>query len=261
MLLVRCWTGGASRLSIVGSDVHIWYIWLDLADIELTRLKALLPEDEIARGDAFRTESLRRRFTVGRARVREILGAYLGREPASIRFVYGHYGKPALADVTALHFNLSHSEALAILGLCNYREVGVDVERLRELNDAQRLAARFFTEKEAHAITSLEDHARPRAFFQCWTRKEAYLKACGVGLSETLDRVETEVDRPQSAWLRVRSGGNGTASIAVRTFQPVPGYIAAVVALDSLAPRIGRDNMAALSDSRFLPPCGRQAPD
>jgi len=122
-----------------------------------------------------------------------ILGYYLDNDPESIEFVYGPQGKPAVAgqiNGSALHFNLAHSEAIALVGITLAGLIGVDVEQIRSLKDADELVARFFSQRENDAFQRLPADQKPAAFFNLWTRKEAWLKATGDGIAQYLNRVE-----------------------------------------------------------------------
>ena len=179
-------------LELPPGEVHVWAARLDPPPERVAALRATLAADERARADRFRFEVHRRRFAVGRGLLRELLGAYLGAPPERLAFVYGERGKPDLAPATArpgapLHFNLSHSHELAVLAVTREREIGADVEQLKPMDDLERIAERFFSAPENAALRGLPPAERQRAFFRCWTRKEAYLKAVGVGLAAPLD--------------------------------------------------------------------------
>lgn len=130
--------------------------------------------------------------------LRYLLGSYLDSHPASIRFIHGSRGKPALASAAALQFNITHSGALAAVALTTECPIGIDVELIRPVSDMERIAGCFFCMEEAEEIMSLPPKERDRAFFRCWTRKEAYVKAIGYGLSTPLDcfRVTLEENTP-----------------------------------------------------------------
>src|SRR5262249_26367386 len=150
----------------------------------LTRLREILADDERRRADRFHFEKDCRHFTAARGAMRILLAGYLAHRPEEVRFAYSNYGKPRLAAESKLCFNLTHSQGLALLAVTRGREIGVDVERLREMErDGEPLAERFFSPREAAVLRSLPTRLRREAFFHCWTRKEAYIKAHGMGLS------------------------------------------------------------------------------
>lgn len=213
-------------------DVHLWVVRLDPPDAHVSTLRRLLDDDERARTERFRFDVHRRRFTVGRGFQRLVLGAYLGVEPAAIRYAYGPMGKPALADATPggpLFFNLSNSEEMALLGLVREREIGVDIEKIVNLTDLEALAARVMSANESRTLSALSDDLRHEGFFRCWTRKEAYLKAVGDGLAAPLDSVEVTLAPDEPACISAIKGSKETAEAwDLFHLEPVDGYIGAV---------------------------------
>jgi 4'-phosphopantetheinyl transferase len=148
----------------------------------------VLDEDERARARAFLFPQHRQRFIAARGTLRLILAQYLAQAPADLRFETGRHGKPALAPGTLdLRFNVSHSDDLALYAVSEGREVGVDLERIREDLSVEDIARRSFSRSEVEGLLSLPPPARTSAFFACWTLKEAYLKARGEGLTAALD--------------------------------------------------------------------------
>lgn len=149
-------------------------------------LRALLADDERARAARFRFDEHRARFIVFRARLREVLAAELGADPRDVRFDYGERGKPRLAapwSASGLEFNLSHSADRALLAVTRGRPVGIDLERTDRKTHCLQLAERFFSQREVAALLALPAQQQRPAFFTCWTRKEAYIKARGEGLA------------------------------------------------------------------------------
>jgi 4'-phosphopantetheinyl transferase len=207
------------------SQVEVWTATLAAEPAELEALGALLSPDERERAARFAFAELRARFVVGRATLRRLLGAELQRPPGSLRFEYGPEGKPALLDAGDLRFNLAHSGELALYAIARGRAVGVDVERVRELRDADAVARRFFAPAEAEALRELPAERRPLAFFTCWTRKEAYVKARGGGLGLGLDSFQVGVEpRERACCVSVPGAG----PFAVRDLAAPSGYRAAV---------------------------------
>jgi 4'-phosphopantetheinyl transferase len=178
------WDGRAAVPALPGGDVHVWLLELDDPTGE-ERLLGLLAPAERARADAYRLERHGRRYAVGRARLRELLGAYLGEEPRSVRLVDGPNGKPELAVpvVPALRFNLTHSEGLALCAIAR-EDVGVDLELLDRARRPRWLAVagRFFHEEERERLAGLAGEEGWAEFLRIWTLKEACLKAAGFGL-------------------------------------------------------------------------------
>lgn len=184
-----------AMLELPASDVHVWTMPLDLNSAKLNALESCLSEAECERANRFRFDQHRRRFTAARGYLRNILGLYLEDDPANVKFRYGPRGKPALesgatANGSNLHFNLAHSEELAMLAVSRTGPVGIDLERVRVLEDAEELVTRFFCPAEAAAFRVLPPQLKPTAFFNLWTRKEAWLKATGEGIGHSLHRVQ-----------------------------------------------------------------------
>jgi len=180
-------------------EVLIWIAGLDnIAESRLIQLSDLMSEDEDQRASRFRFERDRRRFVACRGMLREILGTYLEMDPERINFGYGAYGKPYVKTQTgsvlrAVSFNLSHSAGRAIYAVST-NEVGVDLEVIRPIPEMDALVARHFSDSERTAFKSIAADLRLRAFYNCWTRKEAYVKACGDGLSIPLDQFDVSLD-------------------------------------------------------------------
>ena len=164
-------------------EVHVWRTSTDVSDSELARLQNLLSEDEHDRAARFRFEQHQRRFIAGRAILREILASYLGGSAARLRFGLAEYGKLSLHEANDIHFNLSHTGDLTVYAVTRGQPIGVDIESLRAFPDALEVAERFFSTIEYSSFSALPESDRARAFLISWTRKEAYLKATGRGLS------------------------------------------------------------------------------
>ncbi|MDM0088163.1 MULTISPECIES: 4'-phosphopantetheinyl transferase superfamily protein [unclassified Variovorax] len=193
---------------------------------------ATLSPDEIARARRFVFEKDRHHFMAARAALRQLLGQRTGLSPAALQFTAGPFGKPALADVPGLHFNLSHSGATGVLALSERLATGIDVELLRPMPDARALADAYFAPGERAAIAAIGDDdatVRDAAFLGCWTRKEACLKAVGIGLhlatagfevGTRADERTVEIataDGIERVWLQPLELGDGlVASLALR---------------------------------------------
>jgi len=207
---------------------------LDIAPQAVGALLDLLSEDEQQRAHRFVFDRDRRRFIVARARLRQLLGERLGVPPAALRFVYGAQGKPALAAKFAgsgLRFNVSHSEDVAVYAFALDREVGIDVEAVRELPDADDIAARCFSRRENETYLKLGSRERSLGFFNCWTRKEAFIKALGEGLSHPLDRFDVSLAPGEPARiLRVGGAPGEHCGWRMQSFVPAAGFVSALVA-------------------------------
>ncbi len=222
------------RVERIGSkEVHVWSTFLDVDAERVLSLQRLLTEDELVRAERLRITPVRDRFIVARAFVRQVLARYLEREAGDIRFVYGRHGKPELAegnDETAIRFNLSHSGNMALMAIARDREVGVDVEQMRPEICYLPLAERFFSPCEVAALRSLPENTRLEAFYTCWTRKEAYIKGCGAGLSLPLDSFDVSLHpREPAALLSHRTLPGEVSRWSIADIPVPPGYHASLV--------------------------------
>ncbi len=168
--------------------MDVWFVRLTGSRQAIDALAGILSPDEQERASRFKFDEHRDRFILARGALRTLIGSYLGEDPQKVRFVVGEKGKPALADATVgLQFNLSHSADRAVYAFALNCEVGVDIEKPRPVPEMMRIANRFFSPQEAAELESEPEPARQDAFFRCWTRKEAYIKAVGGGMSIPLD--------------------------------------------------------------------------
>lgn len=234
--------------SLADDEVHAWRIALDLPEALLADLAALLSPAERERAERFYFPRHRRRYIVSHGLLRAILALYVGCDPAELVFCHGMYGKPALPPTlgTDVRFNLSHSGEGALVGVARGREIGIDVEEVRPMADLEQLAARFFAPREAAALTAIAEALRAEAFFHCWTRKEAYIKACGEGMSRPLDQfVVSLLPGEPARLLEVTDNPAETALWSLRELAPWPGYVGCV-AVTGQSPRISCFDAAAL---------------
>ena len=162
--------------------VHVWRMPLERTHLEIAELAETLSREELARAATFRFAAERHTFIVAHALLRSILALYLGCSAPEISFHRGSHGKPGLDNEGDLHFNLSHADKVAMLGVA-LREIGVDVERFRPDFAWKPIAHHFFSEVERRQVESAPESMQPEAFFRCWTRREAYAKACGLGIA------------------------------------------------------------------------------
>jgi surfactin synthase thioesterase subunit/phosphopantetheinyl transferase len=218
--------------ALAADEVHVWRIPLEQPPDYLEALRQTLSTDEMERAGRFYFEKDQRHFVAGRGILRIVLGRYLGRAPERLAFSYNPQGKPALAgDVAgALSFNLAHSHGLALLAVARRGQIGVDVERIRPEFAGEQVAERFFSPAEVASLRSLPGDRRHEAFFACWTRKEAYLKATGMGLSLPLDCFDVTVIPGQAALLATRHDPAAAQRWSLRDLEPGPGYAGAVAA-------------------------------
>jgi 4'-phosphopantetheinyl transferase len=241
------WPVPADQPRLAPDVVHVWYLALDLAQPAIDSLRTILSADEQARAARYLFDKHRRRFIACRGQVRRILAGYLNGDPAEIRFLYGPKGKPALAGSwsdSAIQFNVSDSHELAICAVVLNRNLGVDLEYVRQPSDFDSLAERFFAAREVDVLRSLSDERLLEGFFNCWTRKEAVLKAVGVGLSMPLNRVEVTLVPHEPAKVLVYEGDAAAAQAWwLESLEPAVGYVGAVASrggpLEVLPWRIG----------------------
>jgi 4'-phosphopantetheinyl transferase len=215
------------------ANVEVIGARLDLPEPACATLWSLLSPPERQRAGRFRSAAHRKRYVVARARLRQLLAERLGAEPASIGILATDQGKPMLAPehrASGLEFNLSHSFSLAVYAFARGRSVGIDVEQIREIPDSDDLAARFFSAAEAAAYRATPAGGRDLAFLACWTRKEAFVKALGEGLSHPLDAFDVTLDPDEPALItRIGERRGPDLGWVLTSFRPTPSHIGALV--------------------------------
>nr|VFJ67924.1 MAG: 4'-phosphopantetheinyl transferase [Candidatus Kentron sp. FW] len=254
--------------SLPENEVHIWRLPLIAPETRIRALRETLDEQELRRADRFRFSQHRRHFIVARGGLRVLLGRYLQRPPEQIDFEYNQYGKPFLKDTDighceqkmpdhagtgdsgtgAIEFNLSHSGEIALYAFSLNRRVGIDIEWAgRKINDSEQIITRFFSPREVEVLSGLPAHLDKTVFLACWTRKEAYIKALGKGLSLPLDqfeiiptsrkalltnhRMEFNRELPILNDISVSTTDDSRAACwTIRTFTPDADYMATIVA-------------------------------
>jgi 4'-phosphopantetheinyl transferase len=187
-------------LALPGDELHVWRASLDQPPTVYARLERLLSAPEREHASRYQHENLRTRYVVGRGLLRTLLGSYAGARPGEIEFSYGEQGKP-FAPGGFPWFNLSHSGPVALFAFSSSAEVGIDVELEGRTVAGQRIAERFFSPAEAVKLRALPEPLQARAFLTCWTRKEAFIKARGDGLSLPLRSFEVTLEPGQPAAL------------------------------------------------------------
>ena len=187
--------------------------------------------DEIDRADRFRFAKDRDQFVTGRGLLRQLLSAYLGITPDSVNFVLGQRGKPALGQIGQypIHFNLSHSGGVILMAFTRYGKIGVDIELIHDVPNFDQVITRFFSDKEQHGFKSLKPKEKLPAFFTCWTRKEAFIKAKGDGLFLPLDQFDVSILPNEPASLQYTAWDPSEAgSWAMSDIPFYQGYCAAL---------------------------------
>jgi 4'-phosphopantetheinyl transferase len=209
---------------VTGGTVHLWTIDLDTPD-GVSFFVGLLSGAERVRAARLRTTELRLRFIVAHGALRAILAAYTGMSASAIRLETMAAGKPFVPGAR-VSFNLSHSDGLAVCAVTTDGRIGVDVERVRPVADADSIVKRYFANGEAREYASLSPANRTAAFFSTWTRKEAFVKAIGDGLLCPLDCFEVDI-APTAAEPRIAINAD-RGEWHLRSFEPAPGYVGAV---------------------------------
>src|SRR5882757_6662395 len=214
-------------------DVQCWSVRLDAPPETFPALAATLSADERERSERLHVERVRRRFVVAYGVLRRLLGRSLDIDPGQVRFVRNALGKPELHPDFggSVRFNLSHSGDLALIAIARDADVGVDVERIerRGASNHADVARCFFSAPEVDALSRVPTHLYAEAFFNCWTMKEAYVKACGEGLSTPLTSFTVPIGT-DPAPVPVRCGDWSLVS-----FQPAAGYVGALAVSGTLS--------------------------
>ena len=226
------WLSPIPDMELPPDAVHVWRTATEVPESRVAALHGLLAPDERARADRFIFEADRRRYIVARGVLRTLLGRYLRVEPATLVFRYGAHDKPSLAETPGgrdVRFNLSHSYGWALHAFAVGREVGVDVERIRPETDITGVAEYSFSPAEVASLRSVPEGQRREAFFNCWTRKEAFIKAHGEGISLGLSRFDVTL-RPgePAALLRFDQDPAEAARWSMRALDAGAGYKAAL---------------------------------
>jgi 4'-phosphopantetheinyl transferase len=225
------WSPAPANSPLPGDAIHIWRASLDPSEERIKQLAQTLSQDEHERSRGFRFEGDRRRFVVGRAVLRDILCRYLAIEPHEVRFRYGPHGKPELADGADLSFSVSHARQFALYAFTQGCDVGIDIEYVRCVPGMESIIERHFTAREKGVLRSLSGSRKLEAFFDCWTSKEAYLKANGRGLTQALESID--VGLPSREPVRhiiapEASREGGAEEWSLRSVKPDNDYVGAL---------------------------------
>lgn len=234
------------------NQVHIWSVELDALASKLHHLRTFLSGDELEKSARFRFDRHRNRYVAAHGWMRNVLGRYVSLPPTRLQFDSGPKGKPFLigdANSRALQFNMAHSETMALLAISPTARVGVDVERVRPMPDADELVSRFFSRREADQFRDVPADRKGEAFFNLWTRKEAWLKATGEGIAHLLAQVEVAFLPSEPARLLELPKEYETATgWSLSSFSPAPGYIGAMAVESAEVNPLVRSWDAALTE-------------
>ncbi len=221
-----------TSLALPDDEVQLWRIELEALRSDEARWKEVLSPDETSRAARFHFAIDRQRFVAARALLRTILAGYLATEPKDLTFAYSKRDKPSLGPAYAdrgIRFNLSHSGGVALYAFARGPELGIDVEQVRRDFDVEAIARRFFSAHEQEQLAGLPAAERIEAFFRCWTRKEAYIKATGDGLSLPLTQFDVSLAEGNTdALVTTRPDGTEAKRWLLREVPAGAGYIAAL---------------------------------
>src|SRR5215510_2871195 len=213
-MLVADTSNSLTMPALSHGHVHVWCAALQQPSDVILQLVATLSDEEQHRAVRFQFNHLRESFIVSRGTLRFILAQYIPVEPGQIQFEYTPYGKPFLSkklNIPAISFNLSHSNGLVLYAITKDRRVGIDIEYIRAISDFENVSAATFSAFENNQLQSIDDHLRMQAFFNCWTRKEAFIKAIGDGMSFPLDQFDVSLRTDEPARLLRISGSEEKA--------------------------------------------------
>ena len=226
------WQLPPGELRLAANEIHLWCADLAVQSFPLTSLQVLLSEDERARAQRFRFGKDQTQFTVARGLLRRLLAQYVQADPAALDFGYGAQGKPYLRDerggAHSLRFNLAHAGDLILYAVSCEQELGIDVEPIRAETSQEAIAEHFFSPVEVATLRALPADQQSQAFFHCWTRKEAYIKARSEGLSFPLDGFAVSMDAQTPVTLNVFQSPHENERWRIYPFAPKPQYVGAV---------------------------------
>jgi len=209
----------SSKISLSTGEIHIWQVELDVEDKPCQPLWGMLDGLEQQRALRFRDEEIQKKYIWCHGLRRILLSRYLDLEPQEIRYFIGPFGKPHLDLPSELHFNMSHTDTLAIFAITSFQSIGIDVERLLSIEEIESLECWFLSKEEKLQLASLPHMERLEAFYTYWVSKEAYLKMLGLGLDDRLDTYNMipHLAGEQADW-------------GLDIYYPISGYIAALAA-------------------------------
>src|SRR5215510_3983309 len=226
------WQCHPEKIELDKDEAHVWRVFLNQDQGAIIQLSAILAPDERRRADRYYRAVDRERFIVARGVLRKIISIYLKVSPGDLMFSYNQYGKPQISaeqNYRYLNFNISHSHEMALYALTIGRDVGIDIEHIREDFATLEIAEHFFAKAEVNALAALPAEQRVKAFFNCWSRKEAYIKAIGMGISFPLDRFSVSLAPGAPELLRVENDDREPERWRMYELSPGDGYAAAMI--------------------------------
>ncbi len=224
------WSSPEHDVSLSPSELHVWRAWLDQDDHHQSDHQSLLSHAEIDVANKFFFARDRNRYINSRGILRCILGRYLSTEPHEITIDRGEHGKPLLEKSPyQMEFNLSHSRGLGIFVFAIGKRIGIDVEYIRPLSDYEQIAKFFLTSNEMEALCQLPEEIRLQGFYKAWTRKEAFVKALGVGIGNALHKFEVSVSPFEEPTINeIHQGIKDVSHWKLLDLEPAPSYVAAL---------------------------------
>ena len=226
------WPLAPEPIRLQPGQVHLWAAAMNEFVDQAPKLGLLLSPAEQVTAHKFKFARDRNRYLIRRGLLRLLLSRYLQQLPAAIEFQHGAYGKPEIknhASGAPLFFNTSHSADIAVCAITSAGPVGVDIERTRTIPDIQKIARRYFRPRETETLMALPAESRLQAFYACWTRKEAFLKATGEGIAESLAKVEvTLAPRDPPAVVSLTGNPRAHEQWRLQPFSPAPGYLGCI---------------------------------
>jgi 4'-phosphopantetheinyl transferase len=224
------------NLSIKENEIHVWIAELDQSVNQVREFEEILALEERRRAERFHFENDRNRFIVGHGILRRILGRYLGIEPCLLKFFRGAFGKlylPNDLNSRLINFNISHSGTIALFAFTRNREIGVDVEKVRPIANMDQISKLFFSKRENTVFQMLPSSQKTKAFYNCWVRKEAFIKAMGMGMFRPLDTFEVSLVPGKPAKLLSNSEKSRAASRwTIYDIRATNGYVSAIAVGD-----------------------------
>jgi len=245
MHILSSWQKAPDQPHLYDEELHVWRISLNRMDpASLSASLETLDDEERIRADRLVIESARSRFILSHAATRKILALYLNRPGASIQFDTGLHGKPQIRE-SEFRFNLSHSGSMALLAIMNKTEIGSDIEHINKRHATDDIAARFFSPAEQMAYRSFSEQERTHAFFRCWSRKEAVIKALGEGLSCPLGSFDVSLDKHQAKLIDLRRDDARVDQWTMFDIEAHPEYAAAAAVIGPCRSATGYNFIAA----------------
>lgn len=215
---------------ISDNEIHIYQSYINKPPSETDNFRNILSQDELQKADRYKFDSDRNNYITCRAILRNILSQYTDFSPEDINFSYTDKGKPYLKN-NEINFNVAHSNNYAVYALIKEKEVGIDLEFLREIPDALKIASRYFSSSEITDLKKISDAKLDRAFLNCWTRKEAFIKATGDGLSYPLSDFSVSLDSDLPEILLIKKKPNEIKKWSLYDVEVEAGYISSLAVM------------------------------